>query len=313
MRVDLLGLEAFFCIADRGSFHRAAAHLNLSQTALSHRMRKLEEDLGVKLLARTTRQVSLTPAGVELLPTARRILTDLDGTFESLRAKGRERQQHLTIGCLPTLATNVLPGMLARFAATHPDVALHVLDHSAAEITEAVQTGEAEFGITMVSAARFDLEITPLLKESFLIACPSEHPLAKQENVCWSDLGDAPVVRVGRQTGNRALIDEALGTLRESVRWQYEVQHLTTAVSFVRAGLALAILPEFALAASQPEGIVTRPLRNPSLSRPLGILSRKGVPLSTAADALLALVAAGFKAEDERRRHRRRAMTSGVV
>src|SRR5215217_7605187 len=68
MRIDFLGLHAFVAIAERGSFQHAAAHLNLSQTALSHRVRKLEEDLGVKLLSRTTREVSLTRAGLNLLP-----------------------------------------------------------------------------------------------------------------------------------------------------------------------------------------------------------------------------------------------------
>ena len=89
MRIDFLGLEAFLSIADRGSFHRAAAHLNLSQTALSHRMKKLEDDLGLKLLARTTRQVSLTPAGLELLPKARQIMDDI--TASLLRCGSRER------------------------------------------------------------------------------------------------------------------------------------------------------------------------------------------------------------------------------
>ena len=102
MRVDFLGLEAFLSIADRGSFHRAAAHLNLSQTALSHRMKKLEDDLGIKLLARTTRQVSLTPAGQELLPRARRIIEEITASFADLRQLGKARQESLAIGCLPT-------------------------------------------------------------------------------------------------------------------------------------------------------------------------------------------------------------------
>ena len=67
-RIDFLGLQAFLAIAERGSFQRAAAQLNLSQTALSHRMKKLEQDLGLKLLLRTTRQVTLTEAGAQLLP-----------------------------------------------------------------------------------------------------------------------------------------------------------------------------------------------------------------------------------------------------
>ena len=76
MRIDFLGLEAFLSIAERGSFQRAAAHLNLSQTAISHRMRKLEEDLGLKLFARTTREVTLTRAGIDFLPKARRALAN---------------------------------------------------------------------------------------------------------------------------------------------------------------------------------------------------------------------------------------------
>ena len=70
MRLDILGLQAFLAIAERGSFHKAAAHLGITQTALSHRLRKFEDYLGVTLLQRTTRQVSLTPTGLELLPRA---------------------------------------------------------------------------------------------------------------------------------------------------------------------------------------------------------------------------------------------------
>ena len=71
-RIDYIGLEAFIAIAQLGTFARAADHLNLSQTALSHRIRKLEADIGMRLLLRTTREVSLTEAGQELLPVAPR-------------------------------------------------------------------------------------------------------------------------------------------------------------------------------------------------------------------------------------------------
>ena len=72
MRIDFLGLEAFLSIAERGSFQRAAAHLNLSQAAISHRTCKLEEELGLKLFARTTREVTLTRAGIDFLPNVRK-------------------------------------------------------------------------------------------------------------------------------------------------------------------------------------------------------------------------------------------------
>jgi molybdenum-dependent DNA-binding transcriptional regulator ModE len=97
MRIDFLGLQAFLGVAQRGSFHRAAAHLNLSQTALSHRLKQLEESLGVKLLLRTTRQVSLTPAGAELLPKARRLMEELSVSFADLRDRGRLAQERVAL------------------------------------------------------------------------------------------------------------------------------------------------------------------------------------------------------------------------
>ncbi|NJN00799.1 MAG: LysR family transcriptional regulator [Aquincola sp.] len=86
MRIDVLGLQAFVSIAERGSFHGAATHLSLSQTALSHRIRKLEESLATQLFVRTTRQVTLTPAGAALLPRARTIFEDLGKAIGEVRS-----------------------------------------------------------------------------------------------------------------------------------------------------------------------------------------------------------------------------------
>src|SRR5688572_25491890 len=130
MRIDFLGLEAFLSIADHGSFHRAAASLNLSQTALSHRMKKLEDDLGIKLLTRTTRQVSLTPAGVALLPRAREAIAGIAVSFDELRRQGKARQERLSIGCLPTIAVHYLPPILVELRKRFPDLNIRVFDNS---------------------------------------------------------------------------------------------------------------------------------------------------------------------------------------
>lgn len=297
MRVDFLGLEAFLSIADRGSFHRAAAHLNLSQTALSHRIRKLEDDLGLKLLARTTRQVSLTPAGQELLPKARQIMEDIQASFAALRQQGKARQERLAIGCLPTIAINYLPQVLQEFGRAWPDLTVEVYDNSATEIAEHVQAGRAEFGLTIVSANRWDLEITPLLKEPFVLVCPLDHPFAGRDAVNWSELEGIPLVRVSAQTGNRVLIDDALGSRREQMRWRYECQHVATAVSMVQAGLGLTVVPRLALERAGPATVATVGLRNPGITRTIGIIEKRGLPLSPAASALLEIIRRTLKAE----------------
>ncbi len=297
MRIDFLGLQTFLSIAERGSFQRAAAHLNLSQTALSHRMRKFEADLGVKLLARTTRQVTLSPAGLELLPKARRILDEIETSFEALRQGGRHRQERIAIGCLPTIANHYLPRILREFGARFPDMAVKVYDNSATEIADLVQSGAAEFGITIVSANRVDLDIKPLLKEPFILVCPASHVFARQKSVNWSELEGIPLVRISPQTGNRALIDDALGSRRDALRWRYEVQHVTTAVSMVMAGLGLTVVPRLAIDTARTPDVAAIPLRNPGIVRTLGILSKRGTSLSAPAEILAGLISARLKAE----------------
>ncbi|MDE2578339.1 MAG: LysR family transcriptional regulator [Hyphomicrobiales bacterium] len=290
MRIDFLGIEAFLNIAERGSFHRAAAHLNLSQTALSHRIRKLEDDLGLKLFLRTTRQVSLTQAGLELLPKARMLMESLTASYESLRSQSRERQTQIAIGCLPTIATYQLPAILKTFARQNADVAVRVYDNSASEIAGLVQAGAIEFGITILSATTADLEIKPLMKERYALLSPLRHPLAAKQSVTWSEIGDAPLVRISQQAANRAIIDEALGARGEKLNWRYEVQHVGTALGLVVEGVALAVAPQFEVGVAARHGVALTPLRAPAVSRTLGVVTRRGAPLSQEGAALLRLV-----------------------
>jgi len=294
MRIDFLGLHAFVAIAERGSFQLAAAHLNLSQTALSHRIRKLEEDLGVKLLARTTREVSLTQAGLDLLPKVKETIESLGASLNKLRHEGRSRQETLSIGCLPTVASGRLPLALRRFRERHPDVVLRIHDNSAHEISERVQSGSIEFGITLVAAHRWDFDIEMLIKDPFTLVCPEDHPLASQPSVSWSELADEPLIRISQQTGNRIIIDDALGSRREGLSWRYEVMHVQTAVALARAGVALTVIPRLALDSVDERGIKLVPLRNPSITRQLGIISKRGTPLSPLADELRKIIVQTF-------------------
>jgi DNA-binding transcriptional LysR family regulator len=294
MRIDFLGLHAFVAIAERGSFQNAAAHLNLSQTALSHRIRKLEEDLGVKLLSRTTREVSLTQAGLNLLPKVKDTIESLAISLGELRHEGRSRQETLSIGCLPTIASGRLPRALQRFQERHPNVAVRIYDNSASEISDLVQSGTVEFGITLVASHRWDFNIEMLIKDPFTLVCPEEHPLASQPSVSWSDLSGEPLIRVSQQTGNRMIIDDALGSRREGLNWRFEVQHLQTAIALAAAGVALTVVPRMALDAVDERGLKLVPLRNPSITRQIGIVSRRGSPLSPMADELRRIILKAF-------------------
>ncbi|KAA2235442.1 LysR family transcriptional regulator [Salinarimonas soli] len=286
MRIDFLGLHAFVAIAERGSFQQAAAHLNLSQTALSHRMRKLEDDLGVRLLARTTREVALTPAGLDLLPKVKAMIDDLSASLDALRLQGRARQERLAIGCLPTIAAGRLPAALERFRRAHPDVNLRVYDNSATEIAEHVASGIIEFGVTLVASHRWDFDTTLLAREPFVLVARDDAALPPGGAASWTELQGLPLIRISPHTGNRMLIDDALGSRREALSWRYEVQHVSTAIALVRAGLGMTVVPRLALESTDATGLRVLSLRNPGVSRPLGIVSRCSAPLSPLGEEL---------------------------
>ena len=215
-------------------------------------------------------------------------------------AQGREGQERVAIGCLPTIAMSYLPSVLKEFSRRLPEISVRVYDNSASEIAALVQGGEAEFGITVLSASRWDLEIKPLLKERYVLLCPADHQLASRTSVSWSDFEGAPLVRISPQTANRAIIDEALGARREFMQWRYEVQHMATAVRLVAERVALTVAPQLAWSEALSPGLVALPIRNPAVTRTLGLISRRGYPLS-AGEVLLKsfLLVKRFKTADD--------------
>ncbi|ESR26952.1 LysR family transcriptional regulator [Lutibaculum baratangense] len=291
MRIDYLGLEAFVAIAEQGSFQRAAARLHLSQTALSHRIRKLEDDLGLQLLIRTTREVSLTRAGQEVLPRVRQLLRELSESYGQLYEQGRRKQERLAFACLPTIANSILPGVLARYCEDRPDIAISLRDRPFPVINELVQTGEVEFGITIVFANQTDLEVRPVVDEPYVLLVPRDHPLASRGHVARRDLDGVPMARISTQSNNRQLVEDGLGEYRERMMWRYEVWNATAAMSLVAEGAALTILPRLAVHVSNRK-LVPLPFSDVKLTRTLGIVTRRGVPLSEAATELVAMIVA---------------------
>jgi DNA-binding transcriptional LysR family regulator len=291
VRIDYLGLEAFVAIADYGSFQRAADALNLSQAALSHRLRKIEEDIGSALLIRSSREVSLTAIGQGLLPEARTGLKALQDLYESVRVGAKRQERRLAFACLPSIANVLLPAVLGTMSQKMPDIAFEVLDIPVDRISEAVRSGAAEFGVTIVSAELADLRLRPVVDEDYHLFVREDHPLATRDHVTLDDIVGTGLARIRSQSKNRQLLDAAFGDMRDRIHWQFEVQNATMAMRLVRAGLAMTILPQSAIAMA-PATLVSLPFKGVRLQRTLGIVSRRAVPLSAMATPLLALIEA---------------------
>ena len=283
MKIDFDGVQAFVLVAELGGFSRAADHLHLTQTALTRRIQKLESYLAVRLLDRTTRSVQLTAVGRDFLPQARRLVDEMTSAVERLKDMSRLGTGNVAIASIPTMAHHTLPAVIRAYVKDHPGNRIRIIESNASDVCRAVLFDQAEFGITIRLERHAALVEEPVLREPFMFYCLDEHPLAGRKSVTWSELREADLILVSGLSGNRALLDYQLAKKRLSLRGTYEVEHLSTAIGLVAAGVGTAILPFSAIQEGAYPRVRRIALVNPVIVRTLVLIRRKNATLSPAA------------------------------
>lgn len=288
-RPTLADLSAFVTVGELQSFAAAAKVLNLSQPALSRRISHLEDRLGVRLFDRTTRSVELTALGRRFMGDMRSLMENLDRSVVGLHDVAHLEAGDVTIGCVFSAVHHFLPAVIRSFRADHPNVLVRIVEEGADEVLESVKQGEADFALNYTGMQDPEVDFDPLLKEPFVLACPSGHALAGRRSVSWAELADHPYALVSHASRNRILIDQALAGLGRIPRPVCEVRHVSTLVGLVENGLAVAVVPQLALPPRRT-AVVGVPIDKPSITRTIGMIRRKGRSLSPAAQALSRLV-----------------------
>ncbi|WP_058912505.1 LysR family transcriptional regulator [Entomohabitans teleogrylli] len=293
MRYELQGIVAFVIVSELKCFTKAAEKLNISQPALTRRIKTLEENFGIVLFERSTRTVNLTPAGVKFLPDAQNLIATYEQSIMNVRGLSGQQNDLVTLSCIPTAAFYFLPEVISRFNVSYPNVRIKIREQSASDCMESVLNGDVDFGINMNNLTNPNVEFTPLVNEPFVLACRSDHVLAKQSLVSWNDLSSHKLIGVRRSSGNRLLIENTLAECGVVPQWFYEVRHLSTSLGLVAAGLGIAALPSLALPKDAHPTLISRPLVEPVIRRTLGLIKRRDTFLPLAAtrfvDLLLAL------------------------
>jgi len=286
---DLNDLSSFRAVAELGNFRKAAEAVHLSQPAFSRRIDKLEQALGVRLLERTTRRVTLTAVGRDFERKVRELLDELDSTLLGMRGVAATRMGEVTLACVPSTVYYYVSEVIRRFHASSPRVRVKVLDAGANEVLAAVSRGEADFGLNFMGAQEGDLDFKPLVEERFVAACRRDHPIAKLRRITWAALSEHDFISVSRSSGNRVLLDQALAGVPGRPQAIYETQHVTTALGLVEAGLGVAVVPAMAMPGPEHPLLVSVPLVEPVVSRKIGLIRRRGRSLSPAAQQLFEL------------------------
>ncbi len=283
---DLNDLLAFRAVAELTNFRKAAEAVHISQPAFSRRIDKLEQALGVKLLNRTTRRVELTAVGRDFERRVRQILDDLDLTLMGIRGERTTRISEVTIACVPSAVNYFLSHVIARNRAANANVRVKVFDASANDVLTAVARGDADFGLNFMGALEGDIEFKTLIEERFVAACRRDHALAGRRQVRWEELATHDFIAVGKSSGNRLLLDQALAGIASQPIGICETQHVTTMLGLVEAGLGVAVVPSMAMPGADHPLLVSVPLIDPEVTRKVGLIKRRGRSLGPAAQQL---------------------------
>jgi DNA-binding transcriptional LysR family regulator len=286
-RLTLPQLAAFLKLAQTASFKEAAARLGVSQPALSRTIQHIETRVGVRLFDRDTRTVTLTPAGERLLPLAVRLLEDYETAFRDLQEFIEGREGAIRIATLPSVASTLLPPAIKNFQARFPRVRIGIWEHVAERVHGAVREGAADFAVAPPPDLASDLRYHELLKDSVVLVCRRDDPLAAAPEHPWSIFEGRRVIMMSEETGLRKLVESGLAQAGVLVERLFDCSAVTTAGALIAAGLGISALTRLAVAQIASSALVWHPLSQPVVARSIGIVRHQSRSLSPAAQAFV--------------------------
>jgi DNA-binding transcriptional LysR family regulator len=253
-------LSCFIAVAEELHFGRAAERLHMTQPPLSRQIQQLENELGVHLIDRTTRSVTLTPAGVAFLPDARRILQLAEGAALNVKRVPAGDLGTVVVGFTAASAHAILPRLLDKAREQLPDVKLELREMVTAAQIEGLMTGELDLGMARPPLKRPGIVSRPLLHEQLIAALPANHPLVDvTRRLTLNDLDGQDLIMyspVEARYFNELLIS-TFTIAGATPRYVQYVTQVHTMLVLVRSGIGIALVPASA-ATLHPEGVVFR-------------------------------------------------------
>jgi DNA-binding transcriptional LysR family regulator len=244
--VELRRIQYFVAVAEEAHFGRAAGRLRMAQPPLSQQIKALEAEMGVTLFRRTTRKVELTAAGARFLERARDILADVDDAVAEAGQVAAGMLGRIAIGFTGSATYDLLPSLVRVLRADLPGIELDIRGEMLTpDQVTALAEGTLDLGLLRPPVRSTAIEVQALRREPLIAVLPEHHPLADRQRVQLSDLRDDPFITY--PSHNRSVVYEAVidacqraGFIPGNV---HEVAETSTLVSFVAAGLGVALVP----------------------------------------------------------------------
>ena len=283
--MQLHQLRYMVTVAEEGRFTRAARRLHVAQPSISSAVAALEQELGAPLFHRNRTEITLTGAGEVFLPWARQVLADCEAGAAAVRDLLGLRRGRLVLGATPSLATNLLPPVLAQFHTEHPGLELVVDEAGSQNLVSRLEKGEMDLAVVILPLDRPWVESSALMEEDLVLAVAPSHPYARRVSIRVAELERVPLVMF---KDGYDLRDTTLAACRPAGFVPVMVVQgleMDGALALASAGVAAAVVPESVVVPSGPLRGVR--FKDGALTRTVGLAWRKDRPFTPAAQAFV--------------------------
>lgn len=287
--VNLKLLQAFMLVAEHGSFRQAADLTHKSQSAVTSQIKQLESQLGVQLFHRTTRQVSLTASGLELLDSAKRAVYEVELGLRRIQETADLKRGRIFLACSTTIAATRLAKILAAFESDFPGIEVFVRELTSGDMHDSIRKGEVDFGIGPVSDNQ-DFNFETILTENLYALVPKKLRETGGPTITMTELAEMPLLLLNSATVLRAVVDDTAKQLGLELKTRYQFNQAQTLISMANAGLGAAVLPAVVLPDHPNPDTHEMLIVEPELIRKVAIITLKGRSMSPAASRLAQLV-----------------------
>jgi DNA-binding transcriptional LysR family regulator len=255
-------LWLFLAVAEEQHFGRAAKRLGMSQPPLTEQIQTLEQALKVKLFERSRRGTKLTPAGAAILPAVKKFAEQLERLELAVREAATGQRSMLTVGAITSAMVDVLPPLIEKMKATHPDVTISMREIDSVEAVTLLQSGDIDLAFARLEGdLGSGIKSMSLREDRLAVALPKSHPLAARSRIRLASLVEEEFVMFYRRV-SPGYFDSLVTACRNasfSPRIVHEVGSVASQIAFVGCGQGVALIPS-AMKQMAPETVAVRPL-----------------------------------------------------
>jgi len=289
--MDFRQLEMLLAVAENQSFTLAGQHLNVSQSAISRKIKLLEAELGIELFKRVNKRVYVTSAGETLVRCARRVFQDISHTSMEISEIAQMRGGHVRIASGMTACIFLLPPLLEKFKAKYPQLEVEIVTGPTELLLSQVLNNSIDLGVFTLPVESPALEVIPFCDDEMVVVTSTTNAdFYKRKTIRASELIGQPLITFGKGSYTRKVLEEFFIKTEAKPRITMELESVATIKPLVKIGLGISILPlRSVLEEVKRRELHYLKIRDYKLSRQLGVVFQKSDPRPRIVSELVSL------------------------